>query len=73
MRKIVLAGVLVVLGGCVTVRPWERGRLASPAMQFQQDPFADEQEQSILEITEGATYASAGAGAGGAGAGCGCH
>jgi hypothetical protein len=71
MRKTLVACVLLVVSGCVTVRPWERGRLASPAMQFQMDAFADEQEQSILEITEGATFAAAGAG--GAGAGCGCH
>ncbi len=71
MRKFLFACGLVVLGGCVTVRPWERGRLASPAMQFQMDALADEREQSILEITEGATFAAAGAG--GAGAGCGCH
>ena len=49
----------------------QRGRLASPAMQFEMDPVADGQRDSILEITEGGTFPSAGPGA--AGAGCGCN
>jgi hypothetical protein len=65
MRKLAL---LFLLAGCATVRPWEREQLASPAMQFEANPFADEQEASIREITEGATYAGAGSGGGG----CGC-
>ncbi len=63
--------VLALGGGCARVRPWERDRLASPAMQFQMTPYADGQRDSVLEITEGATFSSAGPG--GAGAGCGCH
>jgi len=62
---------LCAAAGCTTVRPWQREQLASPAMQFEVDPFADEQEASIREITEGSTYA--GGGPGGAGGGCGCH
>ena len=61
----------VALAGCARVRPWERERLASPAMQFQMAPLADAQRDSVLEITEGATFSSAGPGS--AGAGCGCH
>jgi hypothetical protein len=53
------------------VRPWERDRLASPAMQFQMAPLATSQLDSVLEITEGNTFTSAGPGT--AGAGCGCH
>jgi hypothetical protein len=75
MRPLVLliAGLVVAaLGsGCARVRPWQRGRLASPAMQFQMAPFADSQQDSVLEITEGSTFPSAGPGS--AGAGCGCH
>jgi hypothetical protein len=63
--------VIIVGGGCSHVRPWERGRLASPAMQFEYDAYAAGQESSIVEITEGGTFA--GNGPGGAGAGCGCH
>ena len=56
--------------GCKHVPAAQRGRLASPAMQFQMDPVAESQRDSILEITEGATFSSAGPGT--AGAGCGC-
>jgi hypothetical protein len=62
--------LLVALCGCVTVHPWQRERLAGPAMQFVLDPDADDQAEGILEITEGATYAGA---PGSTGAGCGCH
>jgi hypothetical protein len=68
--SLVLLG-LVGSAGCARVRPWERERLASPAMQFQMAPFAEGQRDSVLEITEGSTFS--GAGPGGAGAGCGCH
>lgn len=70
MRKtLLLVGLL--LGGCATVHPWQRERLASPAMQFQVDSDAVGQMATVLEITEGSTFAGAGPGA--AGAGCGCH
>jgi hypothetical protein len=71
MRKLVLAGLVVFGAGCAQVRPWQRERLASPVMQFEVDPEADAQQRTILEITEGGTFA--GGGPGGAGAGCGCH
>jgi hypothetical protein len=66
-----LALVCAATSGCARVRPWQRGRLASPAMQFQMSPLGSAQLDSVLEITEGATYSSAGPGS--AGAGCGCH
>jgi hypothetical protein len=62
---------LLLAAACAPVRPWERGRLATPAMQFEFDAYAAAQESSIVEITEGGTFA--GSGPGGAGAGCGCH
>ncbi len=62
--------VATALAGCKHVPIAQRGRLASPAMQFEMDPVADTQRDSILEITEGATFSSAGPGT--AGAGCGC-
>ncbi len=75
MRVVVSFALVVVaavtLLGCARVHPWERERLASPAMQFQMAPFADGQRDSVLEITEGSTFSSAGPGS--AGAGCGCH
>jgi hypothetical protein len=70
VRKAWIA-VALLAGACAEVRPWQRERLASPAMQFEVDPYADGQEDSILEITEGGTFA--GGGPGSAGAGCGCH
>ena len=68
-----IAGAIVatVASGCVAVRPWQRARLASPALQFDMTPQAHAQTASILEITEGGTFSSAGPGS--AGAGCGCH
>lgn len=69
---IVAALGLCALGsGCARVRPWQRGELANPAMQFQMAPLANAQLDSVLEITEGSTFSSAGPGS--AGAGCGCH
>jgi len=63
--------VWIALLGCTHVRASQREHLASPAMQFEMDPVAESQRQSILEITEGATFPSAGPGT--AGAGCGCN
>jgi hypothetical protein len=62
---------LVALGGCRTVRASQREQLASPAMQFEMDPVSTSQRDSVLEITEGGTFPSAGPGT--AGAGCGCN
>ena len=53
------------------MRASQRERLASPAMQFEMDPAAEAQRASILEITEGSTFTTAGPGT--AGAGCGCN
>src|SRR3569623_668265 len=71
--KLVIRSVLVLiaLAGCTHVRPSQREKLANPSMQFQMDPAAEGQRDSILEITEGGTYSSAGPGT--AGAGCGCN
>lgn len=70
---IAIAGFVLTatLAGCTHVRPYQRERLANPALQFEMTPAADAQQDSILEITEGDTYPSAGPGT--AGAGCGCH
>jgi Domain of unknown function (DUF4266) len=68
---VVVLLAMMALAGCARVRPWERERLAGPTMQFQMAPFADGQRDSVLEITEGSTFSSAGPG--NAGAGCGCH
>lgn len=67
----VLVGVAIATSGCGHVHASQRERLASPAMQFEMDPVAEGQQDSILEITEGSTFPSAGPGT--AGAGCGCN
>jgi hypothetical protein len=67
----IAALIVAVASGCAAVRPWQRARLASPALQFEMAPYADAQRDSILEITEGGTFSSVGPGS--AGAGCGCH
>jgi hypothetical protein len=67
---VIVAAALAASAGCGHVNAAQRARLASPAMQFEMDPVADSQRDSILEITEGNTFASAGPGT--AGAGCGC-
>jgi hypothetical protein len=69
MRLLVLVLVLSGCGG--RVRATQREHLASPAMQFEMDPIANGQQDSVLEITEGGTFTSAGPGT--AGAGCGCN
>lgn len=67
----VRCGVMVLLVGCSHVRASQREKLANPAMQFEMDPVANGQQDSVLEITQGATFPSAGPGT--AGAGCGCN
>ncbi len=64
-------GLVAAGSGCSHVRATQRERLASPAMQFEMDPVAEGQTGSILEITEGQNFPSAGPGT--AGAGCGCN
>ena len=71
LRHGLLVLVAFVASGCHHVRASQRERLASPAMQFEMDPVATGQRDSVLEITEGGTFPSAGPGT--AGAGCGCN
>lgn len=65
-----LAGVIataVALAGCATVQPWQRGRLASPCMQFSPDPDLAAFASHWQESREGAA-----GGLGLQGGGCGC-
>ncbi len=74
MRQFAVLVALACLASatsCSHVRPSQRERLAGPAMQFQMSPVAEGQRDSVLEITEGSTFQSAGPG--NAGAGCGCN
>ena len=63
---LILAGLC--LGGCVTIQPWERGRLAQPDMQFGGAEELAAAEAHATEVREG----SAG-GFDAAGGGCGCN
>jgi Domain of unknown function (DUF4266) len=71
VRQLAAFVVVAATAGCTHVRASQREKLASPAMQFEMDPVADQQRDSVLEITEGSTFPSAGPGT--AGAGCGCN
>jgi len=62
---LMLAGLL---GGCATVAPYERERLADRAMQLDPDPLHAEMEQHNHDYREGAS-----GGFGGGGGGCGCN
>jgi len=70
-RAVLLLFAILAAAGCGHVRASQREKLASPAMQFEMDPVAEQQRDSIVEITEGGTFPSAGPGT--AGAGCGCN
>jgi hypothetical protein len=71
-----IRGVLIVwaallpfaLGGCSTVKPYERGMLAKPKMQLDPSPEGTLLENHVYDYREG----SAGA-AGAVGGGCGCN
>ena len=71
VRHLRVLALALVAVGCQHVHATQRERLASPAMQFEMDPVANGQQDSVLEITEGGTFSSAGPGT--AGAGCGCN
>jgi Domain of unknown function (DUF4266) len=68
-RWLVLGGVLAALGagGCATVQPWQRGRLADPEMVFDGDAAGRDYTAHWQEARE----ASAG-GSGVQSGGCGC-
>ena len=66
MKLFVLASLL--LGGCATVKPWQRENLAKPAMVADQSPGEERFEQHSRGAREGAD-----GGTGQAGGGCGCN
>ena len=64
----VAAALLVALGGCATVEPWQRGYLARPDMALEPSPGI----AKALEKTFASKEAASGSGAVGGG-GCGCN
>jgi hypothetical protein len=70
MRIVVIAAAVagaLASGGCATVQPWQRGRLADPAMVFD----ADAAQLSYMTHWQEAREASSG-GYGVQSGGCGC-
>jgi hypothetical protein len=63
-----LGVALLMMSGCVTVRPEQRAILADPVMQFQGDPREAAQRQHVLENREGSFGGSSVQGGG-----CGCN
>ena len=58
---------LVVLAGCATVQPWERGTLAKPAMAIDNPVHETTQKLRTYSAKEGGVAAT---GVGGGGCGC---
>lgn len=58
---------VLLLAACADVKPWQKGDLARPEMQFEGDPLAARLAQHIYFSKENA---SGGYGVGGGGCGC---
>jgi hypothetical protein len=67
-RLAFLACVIVLLGGCQNVAPFERGILAKPEMAFEPNPQHANLKRQVYYSKEAAS-----GGAATAGAGCGCN
>jgi len=63
-----VALLLSLVGGCTTVKPWERGTLADPIMQANRDPLG----QSVIDHVYFSREAASGGRTVGE-AGCGCN
>lgn len=68
MKVLIASTLLLLLYGCETVQPWERGTLSKDEMQWQPDVMEGKLQQHIQYSKE----ASSG-GSGAAGGGCGCN
>jgi hypothetical protein len=64
---VLVLAAAAVTGGCATVQPWQRGRLADPCMQFD----ADGSRVAYMSHWQEAREASSG-GFGVQSGGCGC-
>lgn len=67
-RRLAVLAVAASLGGCVHVRPRQRGTLAHRNMKFAPDPAEDELDLHMQEAREGSS-----GGYGSSGGGCGCN
>jgi hypothetical protein len=68
MKYLLVAILVASLSACETVKPWERGALAKPEMQWQTDVM----EETLQAHIQYSKEASSG-GSGAAGGGCGCN
>lgn len=72
MTRILLLGVLPLLGSGCSVEPWvqpyERAHLADPIMSFERDPIAGAYRHHVHQTREAARGSE-----GGGGGGCGCN
>jgi hypothetical protein len=70
MRKLIAVGIALALTGCASFdppKPWERGELAKPSMQFDYDRL---DARTQIHIYTSKEAASGGYGVGGGGCGC---
>jgi len=70
MRLCAAIALVALLSGCATMqppKPWEKGQLAKPQMQFDADPMNARLTDHIYTSKEAA---SGGYGVGGGGCGC---
>ena len=68
IRRLLITTAVLIVTGCTSVEPWERGNLARPEMQLDPDPLGTALQSQVHESKE----ASSG-GTKSAGAGCGCN
>lgn len=61
-------GACLLLTGCATVQPWERGNLATPQMAFDLNPAQSALRAHAYNAREAST-----SGASAIGGGCGCY
>ena len=67
LRLLLLPALALALGGCSTVKPWERGTMADYTMRADRDPLGDMQDEHTFFSREAAM---GGRGVGGGGCGC---
>lgn len=70
IRSILLISLFAAISGCSVspwVKPYERGNLADPIMEYERHPLAAEFMNHVYEAREAARGAN---GAGGGGCGC---
>ena len=65
---VLLVGAGILVQGCATVAPWERGNLAKAEMNFDHNPAQTEMRSHAFSAREASVSGNSGAGGG-----CGCY